>query len=113
MITETLANDWTRGGPSRRMTRLSKSQKDARRPNNLLTSRKVTRIGTWNVGSMNQTGRTAIIAAEMRYKMEVLGLSETRLDAIWEVQAYYSRTAFVFGPCTRTTMRCTHKELVS
>ena len=67
MNTKTLANDtsmndWARGGPSRKMTQLSKRQ-DARQPNNLLISRQVTRIGTWNVRSMSQTGKTAVIAS--------------------------------------------------
>lgn len=83
MITETLANDtslnnWARGNLSRRMVQLSKSQK-AWWPNSLLTLRQVTRTYRWNVRSMNQTGRTAVIAAKrQRYNLEVLGLRETR-----------------------------------
>ena len=48
-----------------------------RRITPLLT--KVTSIGTWNVRTMFETGKTCQVAAEMRsYGLDLLGISETR-----------------------------------
>ncbi|PFX25640.1 LINE-1 retrotransposable element ORF2 protein [Stylophora pistillata] len=59
------------------MTRQRQSQKDPRRLSSLLSPRHTIRIGTWNVRSMYQTGKTSSIAEEMRnYNLEILGLSE-------------------------------------
>ncbi|VDO58782.1 unnamed protein product [Schistosoma margrebowiei] len=47
------------------------------RPMPLLTTRATIYLGTWNVRTMWDTGRTLQIAAEMRrYNLEVLGISE-------------------------------------
>ncbi|VDP20554.1 unnamed protein product [Schistosoma margrebowiei] len=44
----------------------------------LLTTRAKIFIGTWNVRTMWETGKTSQIAAEMRrYNLAVLGISET------------------------------------
>ncbi|VDO57651.1 unnamed protein product [Schistosoma margrebowiei] len=44
----------------------------------LLTTRAKIFIGTWNVRTMWETGKTSQIATEMRrYKFAVLGISET------------------------------------
>ncbi|KAJ8353557.1 hypothetical protein SKAU_G00211240 [Synaphobranchus kaupii] len=44
----------------------------------LLSTRDI-RIGTWNVRTMNETGKTMQVAAEMRrYNLDLLGISETR-----------------------------------
>jgi len=70
------------GSPSGRfMTLRSESRKspEAARLNSLLSTRNTMTIGTWNVQTMYQSGKTAQIAAEMKkYKISLLGLSETR-----------------------------------
>ena len=61
------------------MTPCSESLTEAARPTPLLTPRKQTRIATWNVRTMFETGKTRQIAREMKnYKIGILGLSETR-----------------------------------
>ena len=48
-------------------------------PNRLLTPRTTTKLGTWNVRTMFEAGRAQQIANEMsRYKISLLGISETR-----------------------------------
>ena len=47
------------------MTRCRESRKEAA-PRNHLSPRTNTQVGTWNVRTMNETGKTAQIAAEMR-----------------------------------------------
>ena len=68
------------GPPHRRlMTQGSESRKEAARPTPLLTPKTTVKIGTWNVRTMYETGRTAQVAKEMRnYNISLLGLSETR-----------------------------------
>ena len=45
----------------------------------LLSTKYRTRLGTWNVRTLYQTGRCAQVGAEMnRYNIEVLGLCEVR-----------------------------------
>jgi len=45
----------------------------------LLTPKSAIKIGTWNVRTMYATGKSLTIAREMRaYKLQVLGISETR-----------------------------------
>jgi len=61
------------------MTQCSESRKEAAGPTPLLTSRKTTKVATWNIRTMFQAGRTHQVAREMRnYNIKVLGLSETR-----------------------------------
>ena len=68
------------GSPSRRsMTLCSESRMEAARPTPLLTPRKNIRLATWNVRTMYASGTAAQVAREMkRYKLGLLGLSETR-----------------------------------
>ena len=68
------------GSPSRRlMTQCSESRKEAARLNPLLTPRTLTRLATWNIRTMYETGKTVQVAREMkRYKIRVLGQCETR-----------------------------------
>ncbi|CAC5370965.1 unnamed protein product [Mytilus coruscus] len=48
-----------------------------RRPMELFSNKLNTRIGTWNVRTLYQSGKCAQVAKEMdRYKIEILGLSE-------------------------------------
>ncbi|KAK7103278.1 hypothetical protein V1264_018210 [Littorina saxatilis] len=61
------------------MTSNSESRKEAARPTPLLTTRRTTRIATWNVQTMYQAGKTLQVAREMKtYKIQVLGISEAR-----------------------------------
>ncbi|KAL9983152.1 hypothetical protein ACROYT_G005285 [Oculina patagonica] len=60
------------------MTHGSESPMEATVHNFLLT-RAITNIGTWNIRTMFETGKTAQVSAEMRrYNIAVLGLCETR-----------------------------------
>ncbi|KAK7010836.1 craniofacial development protein 2 [Biomphalaria glabrata] len=59
----------------------SESPLEASTPTNLLTTKTSTRIGTWNIITLYDSGSGRIneVASEMRkYKIKVLGLSETR-----------------------------------
>ena len=61
------------------MKRAGESRKEARSPTNLLLMKANTRIGTWNVRTMYETGKTHQVAREMeRYRIELLGISECR-----------------------------------
>ena len=112
--------DLVEGGSSvrRRMTQQSESRKETQRPNSLLTPRNTTVIGTWNVRTMNQTGRSAIIAAEMRrYKVTVLGLSKTRWTQAGRIRISTGETVLYSGHTgiqyTKSKTPCTPKELPS
>ena len=61
------------------MTQCSESRKEAARLTPLLTPRTLTRLATWNIRKMYETGKTVQVAREMkRYKIRVLGQCETR-----------------------------------
>ena len=62
------------------MTPSSESQNlEAIRPMTILSTRATIAIGTWNVRTMYETGKTAQVAAEMRnYNLTILGISEAR-----------------------------------
>ncbi|MGL5901241.1 MAG: reverse transcriptase domain-containing protein [Cetobacterium sp.] len=56
----------------------SRKSPEATRPNTLLNTR-ATNIGTWNVRTMYETGKTYQVATEMKnYNLTLLGVSETR-----------------------------------
>jgi len=60
------------------MTLGGESRKEATKPTTLLSTRRIN-IGTWNVRTMYEPGKTAQVAAEMRSNnLAVLGISETR-----------------------------------
>lgn len=45
----------------------------------IITTRTTINVGTWNVRTMFETGRTAQVAAKIRrYNLELQGISETR-----------------------------------
>ena len=68
-----------------------KSRNIPRRLISLLMPRQATRISTWNTRSLYQTGKTSIIAAEIRrYNLEVLGLCE-----VWWMQTGKFKVATV------------------
>ena len=57
----------------------SESRREAARLTPLLTPRKTTRIATWNIRTMYESGKTTQVAQEMRnYNISLLGLCETR-----------------------------------
>lgn len=61
------------------MTRNSQTRKEAALSMNLLSHKRSTLIGTWNVRTMYETSKTAQVAREMeRYNLDILGLSEVR-----------------------------------
>jgi Reverse transcriptase (RNA-dependent DNA polymerase)/Domain of unknown function (DUF6451)/Endonuclease/Exonuclease/phosphatase family len=62
------------------MTSSSESQNlEAARPTPILCTRTTANIGTWNVRTMYESGKTAQIATEMRnYNLTILGISEAR-----------------------------------
>ncbi|KAK6975851.1 hypothetical protein BgiMline_022236 [Biomphalaria glabrata] len=55
------------------------SHLEANKPKTIISTRTTTTIGTWNVRTMYETGKTAQVAAEMKmYKLTILGISESR-----------------------------------
>lgn len=70
------------GSSSRRcMTHSGESQThlEATLPKTILSTRAIITIGTWNVRTMYEAGKTAQVAAEMRKNnLAILGISETR-----------------------------------
>ena len=55
------------------------SPREAGVPTTLLTTKTKTRIGTWNIRTLYETGKTAQVCREMhRYQLKILGLCETR-----------------------------------
>ena len=61
-------------------------------------TRKQTRFGTWNVRTMLETTKLAQIAREFRsYKLELLGLSETRWKGSGERRLSTGETLFYSG----------------
>ena len=61
------------------MTRAGESLREASAPTTLLTTKAKTRIGTWNIRTLYETGKSAQVCREMhRYNLKILGLCETR-----------------------------------
>ena len=61
------------------VARIGESLREANSPMNLLIPKARTRIGTWNVKTLYQTGKLNLVAQEMdKYGIKVLGLCETR-----------------------------------
>ena len=61
------------------MKQCSQTRKEAARPTPLLTPRTTTKIATWNIRTMYESGKTVQVAQEMRnYNIALLGLCETR-----------------------------------
>ena len=80
MVTETI----TEKAIPRTRQRLEKEDKNkqrvqqmTRKPMKLFSAKQPTNVGTWNVRTMYQSGKSLQIANEMdRYNIEILGLSE-------------------------------------
>ena len=82
-----------------RMKRTSRTRKEADLQMNLLFPKTVTRIGTWNVRTLYETGKSAQVAREMdRYGMEVLGLSEVRWTSCGQVTLASGHILLYSGP---------------
>ena len=65
--------------PVELMTRAGESLTEASAPTTLLTTKAKTRIGTWNIRTLYETGKSAQVCSEMhRYDLKILGLCETR-----------------------------------
>ena len=80
MITETttIANTLSRHRLEEEHV-FNRKQQMTRRPMELFSTKLTTRIGTWNVRTLYQSGKCAQVTKEMdRYKIEILGLSEVR-----------------------------------
>src|SRR6202042_2022904 len=55
------------------------SRKDARSQTHLLSTRKTSRIGTWNVRTMFESGKSKQVAEEIKkYTLTILGICEKR-----------------------------------
>ena len=81
------------------MKRTSRTRKEADLQMNLLFPKTVTRIGTWNVRTLYETGKSAQVAREMdRYGMEVLGLSEVRWTSCGQVTLASGHILLYSGP---------------
>ena len=64
----------------------------------LLSPKSASLLGTWNVRTMFQPGRATIIAHEMkRYKLSILGLSETRWTSSGEMKLADGTTIIYSG----------------
>ena len=69
------------------MTQRRASHQDPTQPITLLSPKSASLLGTWNVRTMFQPGPATIIANEMkRYKLAILGLSETRWTSSGEMK---------------------------
>lgn len=76
-VTKALGEDGLIAGES--MTPSRESLLEATRPITIISTRTITNIGTWNVRTMFETGKTAQVASEMRrYNLDLLGISESR-----------------------------------
>ena len=74
----------------------------------LLTSRRISKIGTWNVRTMYATGKSFEVASEFRnYDLDILGISETHLTGIGEMKLSSGETILYSG---NTGENATHSE---
>ncbi|XP_061175584.1 uncharacterized protein LOC133184509 [Saccostrea echinata] len=65
--------------PRGHKTQTGESRIETSQPKVLLTMKAATRIGTWNVRTMFETGKAAQVAREMRrYNIQLLGICESR-----------------------------------
>ena len=80
------------------MTRTGESPREASSLKNLLTARTKTRIGTWNIRTLFDTGRSAQVASEMRrYNLKVLGLCEVRWNGSGQTKLASGETILYSG----------------
>nr|CAH8843517.1 unnamed protein product [Trichobilharzia regenti] len=80
------------------MTQAGESLREASQPMCLLSMKAKVRMGTWNVRTMYETGKAAQIAAEMRrYRIEVLGICESRWNGTGRCQLPTGETVIFSG----------------
>ena len=80
------------------MTQGGESRKEATKPRNLLSTRRTTRLGTWNVRTMYEAGKALQVAREMKaYQLDILGLCETRWTNAGECQLASGETILYSG----------------
>ena len=61
------------------MTQAGESPREASSLTTLLTTKTLTRIGTWNIRTLYETGKSAQVCREMhKFNLKILGLCETR-----------------------------------
>ena len=95
----TTDNTLVQGDPYRRgsMTLLGQTRQKTNQPNLLKTGEPML-IGTWNIRTMYEAGRSVNIAREMKkYKLKLLGLCETRWLKSGEVQLGTKETIIYSG----------------
>ena len=81
------------------MTRAGESLREASVPTTLLTTKSRTRIGTWNIRTLYETGRSAQVCREMhRYNLKILGLCETRWTGTGRTSLASGHTIIYSGP---------------
>jgi len=67
------------GAPQDSMNPGGESREEASRKTPVLSTRTTTKIGTWNVQTMFETGKLHAVEREMeRYGLDILGVSEAR-----------------------------------
>jgi len=80
------------------MTQSRQSRKEPRLPTPFLSSRTQTKIGTWNVRTLYESGKAAQVANEMkRYGITVLGLSETHWIQSGQIRLHSGETILYSG----------------
>ncbi|KAL8622673.1 hypothetical protein ACOMHN_009307 [Nucella lapillus] len=80
------------------MTRAGESLREASAPTTLLTTKAKTRIGTWNIRSLYETGKSAQVSREMhRYNLKILGLCETRWNGTGQTRLTSGDTIIYSG----------------
>jgi hypothetical protein len=80
------------------MTRAGESLREASSPTSLLTTKAKTRIGTWNIRTLYESGKSAQVASEMRrYNIKVLGLCETRWNGSGQTRLSSGETIIYSG----------------
>jgi len=80
------------------MTRAGESLREASAPTTLLTTKSTTRIGTWNIRTLYETGKTAQVSREMhRYNLKILGLCETRWNGTGQTKLASGDTIIYSG----------------
>ena len=98
--TETLKANLVEEGSSRvePMTCTGESPREAGAPTTLLTTKTKTRIGTWNIRTLYETGKSAQVCQEMhRYNLKLLGLCETRWTGTGRTRLASGDTIIYFG----------------
>ena len=80
------------------MKRAGESLREASAPTTLLTTKTKTRIGTWNIQTLYEAGKSAQVCSEMqRYNLKILGLCETRWTGTGRTRLTSGDTIFYSG----------------